>query len=114
MGGTNSCCLCMSVSAGTMILGVFTWLSLFQELDHLMPLRLLLNVVAAICFLLMAMNDTEAKRRNFFWAYTVATVVTFIIYVFMANSSLEEEQPWIRSCHELYINGRLDDMHVST
>ena len=73
----TSCCCCISVSTGTMILGVLVWLSLLSEIDRFEPFRLIANGFAAITFLLMAMDDTKQKRKNFFYCYAASQVFMF-------------------------------------
>ncbi len=72
---TTHCCCCVSVRTGAMILGFFTLLGLLQEIENFVPLRLAINGVAAIAFILMLADDTEQKRRLFFYAAMISSIL---------------------------------------
>ena len=71
----NSCCCCISVRTGVMLLGALAWVNMLQEIEEFYPIRLAANAAAAIAFLIMVMDDSESKRKLFFWAFFASTLV---------------------------------------
>ena len=82
MARVSSCCCCLSVRTGTMILGILLWLSLLSEIESFNIWRLIAVGFAALFFLLMVMDDTEKKRRNFFFCYAASQVFMFIFGIY--------------------------------
>ena len=72
---TNHCCCSLSVKTGVFILGIGSLLSLLSEIDEFYPIRFAVNGVAAIAFILMVADDTESKRKIFFYSFMVSSVV---------------------------------------
>ena len=111
---TSHCCCCISVRTGTMIIGFFTLLSLFSEIEHFMPLRLAVNGVAAIAFILMLMDDSEQKRRLFFYAAMISSVLQYCYALYVAFEKVDEQQPWRQACDDLNRKGELKNIHANS
>ena len=110
---SSTCCCCISVRTGVMILGGLTWLNLLGEIDEFYPIRLAATAVAAIAFLIMIMDDSESKRKLFFWAFIVATSVTYVFTIFLAFEKLEEVKPWNQACDDINKRGELKNIHAT-
>ena len=81
----SRCCCCISVATGVKILGVLTILSLLLELQEFHPLRMAANGVAAVAFVLMVLDQSEFKRRLFYYGYAVSEIVVYIYTVARAE-----------------------------
>ena len=111
---TNTCCCCFSVRSGVMALGFFGLLNLLQEITDFVPIRLGVNAVAAIAFILMVCNDTESKRKLYFYGYSASSIVMFGFGLYMAFGKIQEEAPWKKACDDIQKRGELSNMHATT
>ena len=93
----NSCCCCISVKTGTLILSILVCLSLFQELDEWNPIRFGFNLACASMFLWQLVKDTEQKRLNFAITYILSESVQYLFAVYIAFDRVDDEKlgrPW--------------------
>ena len=95
------CCCCFSVKAGTILLGVISTLAILDELNEFHPLRLAANGVAAISFLLMLCDDSDFKRKLFYYSYSASQVLIYVYAIFRSQGSLEKSKPWDEVCKSL-------------
>ena len=111
---SQSCCCCISVRTGTMVLGVLTLLSLFEELNEFLPLRMAANGVAAVAFVLLVLDDTEFKRKLFYYSYSACQCVIYSYTLYRALNGLEQEKPWVDACNQLSRSGDMDKLEVKS
>ena len=79
---TKSCCCCISLRTGAILLGITCWLNMLQEITEFYPIRLAASAIAAIAFLIMMMDDTEGKRKLYFWSFFASTIVMYIFSIY--------------------------------
>ena len=110
----SNCCCCISVRTGTMLLGFFTLLGLLNEINEFIPIRLAANGIVSVAFLLMVMDDTEGKRKLFFYCYAICTVIMYFFGIYVANERLQESKKWVEICDDMNRKGQMQDFHTST
>ena len=109
MGWTSkTCCCCLSVYQGTMILGCFTLLNLLSEIEEFSPLRMAVNAIAAIAFVLMVFKDSEFNRKLFFITYMISSIMMWCLGIYKAFDKIEEEEPWKKACADMKAKGTMD------
>ena len=114
MGWTQkSCCCCISVKTGTMILGVCMLINLLKEIEEFYPLRLAATATASIAFILMIFDDSEFKRKLFFYTFMIATLVIFYFSAVTTSEYLEKEAPWKKACDDVAADGGLKSFHTN-
>ena len=62
----------------------------------------------------MVMDDTENKRKLFFYSYTIVSTFTFFFYMYSGYTDMEEEKAWIEPCAELKTKNQLHSMHADS
>ena len=78
MGWTSkSCCCCISVKTGTILLGAMAMLGLLQEIEHFYPMRLAANGISTVAFVLMLLDDTDFKRKLFFYCFMLSSLFMY-------------------------------------
>ena len=103
----NSCCCCVKVKTGTLILSIIVTLSLFQEIEEWNPIRFGFNLACASIFLWQLVKDTEQKRMVFAITYIVCKSVQYLFAVYMAFEKVDEEKPWNQACEDVKKQGNL-------
>lgn len=70
----KSCCLCLSVEMGVMVLGCLTWASLLNEFAYFNPIRAAITVATGVVFFNMVFDDSSTNRKRFLIAYAINAV----------------------------------------
>lgn len=74
----KSCCLCLSVEMGVMVLGCLSWAALLNEFAYFNPVRAAITVVTGVIFLDMVREDSRENRKRFLIAYAINTVSSLL------------------------------------
>ena len=110
---SSSCCCCFSVRMGVMILGFCGLLNLLSEITDFVPIRLAANAVASIAFILMVSDDTESKRKLFFYSYVASSTVMYCFGLYMAFDKIGDEAPWKKACDDIQKKGELKNLNAA-
>ena len=110
----KSCCCCFSVSTGSKILGIFAIIGLFAEIEQFYPLRLAANGLCAVSFVLMLLDDSEFKRKLFFYCFVLSGLFQYVFGVYNAFTLTDAKQPWIQACDDINRKGELANIHATS
>lgn len=88
----KSCCFCLSVEMGVMVIGCLCWASLLNEFNFFNPIRACITVATGIQFFLMVFQDSQENRKRFFFAYAIFCLSSLIFGVHQAYTQLEDHQ----------------------
>lgn len=95
--------------AGTILLGIFSFLGLIQWLNqeaHLEYGKFYWpafggNLLVSLTFLATFVWDTELSRRVLFILYAVLSLLEVVCSTFVAFYKIGEEAPWKKACSDL-------------
>ena len=67
----KTCCCCITIDMGVMILGTIVCIGITAEIKEFNPIRAAVTIGAGSAFLLMVFKDSAKHREWFFYAYVV-------------------------------------------
>ena len=82
----RTCCCCVSVEMGVMLLGCQLWFGSLEEFKIFHPLRLVATLTAGVLFLTMVFEDSKGARERFFYAFLVQQATWLLYAVYDASS----------------------------
>ena len=56
----------------------------------------------------MVMDDTESKRKIFFYSFSIVTVIQFLVMIVIAFGELDKADVFEKECKNLKSEGKLD------
>ena len=61
----------------------------------------------------MLLDDSEFKRKIFFYCYMISTLFQYIYGVNSAFTKVDQEEPWKQACDDINKKGELGNIHAS-
>ena len=81
----ESCCFCIDIETGVMLLGTTACLAIVRDLLYFHPVRILLEVALISSFAAMLCKNTALTRLIFLAAYVIHYVGQIAITLFFAS-----------------------------
>ena len=76
-------------------------LDLLSELTEFIPSRFGPNIAMTVCFLVMAMNDTEKTRHAFLACYFIGNLALLVTGWWMTQRFVFGEKSWTMACQSM-------------
>ena len=77
----KTCCCCLQVDTGVMLLGILVWFGLMSEVKYFNPVRATFTIATGIMFLVMVYRDS-AKHREWFYMTYIVYSITAVLFAY--------------------------------
>ena len=108
----KTCCCCLEVDTGVMILGILVWTALLSEVKDFNPVRAVITLATGSLFLLMVFRDSAKHREWFYYSYIVNSICSVLFAYQSFKKKLEESQAVDKTCQEMQKKGEFKEMLI--
>ena len=105
----DNCCFCIDIETGVMVLGTLACFGIINDIFHFQELRMILEVLLFISFLVMLANNKSCTRLLFLFAYVLHYIGQLVIVLFIADresGGLDLEKISQNSCDAMTLEDR--------